>query len=230
VTLSAEVDHRLSRHVSLSGSLLRRRGSHALVVDRVDGPSPAIVLSSRGRSVHREAEARVSVSGSDSVRATLTYTWADGGADGNAFLDLLGTKRAPVIQANQYAPEAGPDHRCVAEGAGVLRTRWQWFARLDLRSGMAYSAYDERQRPLGVPNTAGRLPATRRLDVALQRHTRLWKFSGWLGLGVDNVLNVWLPRDVQENAAAVDFGATYDALPRRYRLIVRLGGAPAVGR
>jgi hypothetical protein len=66
-----------------------------------------------------------------------------------------------------------------------------------------------------------RFPTYARLELAIERRFKIFKFEPWIGLRAYNALNAFLPTDVQSNLASPAFGSFYNSEYRQFRLQVR---------
>jgi hypothetical protein len=60
-----------------------------------------------------------------------------------------------------------------------------------------------------------------RLDVGAERRIKIFGVRPWVGIRIDNVLNSWLPVDVQSNVTSPASGTFYNNEYRQYRVQVR---------
>jgi hypothetical protein len=224
VTASAECVVRLAPTLQLRAGVLGRDGRYEPVVEPLgEGDAGRLRLSTDGESRYRELEVGLRYTPRRDAEASVSWVRSRSEADLNAFSALFGTARAPVIGPNAYGPSPVdvPD-RLVARASARLGPSWYATGLVDWRRGLPWSTVDAALDYAG-PRTGGRFPTAALLDVAVERRFVLGKWEPWLGVGVVNALDSYAPRDVQANLTAPDYGAFYDAAPRRLQLVLRVG-------
>lgn len=223
-TTTARVTWQPAPWLELKASGLVRHGRHELVVDpRGEGSEARLLLSSDGESRYRELElaTRLTLRAGTELHASWIRSRSE--ADLNAFTSLFGTARAPVIRPNEHGlADTDRPARLLLRLASALGERWTVTALVDWRRGFPWSALAPDEDYAGPRNTAGRFPDATLVDVAVERRFRVAKWRPWIGLGVVNLLDDFVPRDVQAHVEAPDYGAFYDSPPRRLRFFVRL--------
>jgi hypothetical protein len=178
-------------------------------------------LSSRGRSVYREAELGVHFTGGPGVNFNVSYVRSHARADLNAFTAFFDSVLAPVVGRNAFAPaRTDTPHRLLARGRAMPTPRWLFVGVLDWRSGLPYSVVDESLDFVG-PRNDRRFPSYVRVDLGVEHRFRILKFQPWIGVRADNALNSYLPSDVQNNLASSSFGTFYNTEYRQFRIQVR---------
>ena len=66
-----------------------------------------------------------------------------------------------------------------------------------------------------------RFPTYFRMDIGLEHRFKILGFQPWIGARIDNVLDSWLPSDVQSNITSPAFGTFYNSELRQLRVQVR---------
>jgi hypothetical protein len=66
-----------------------------------------------------------------------------------------------------------------------------------------------------------RFPNYFRLDFGIEHRFKLFGHQPWIGVRADNVLNSWLPSDVQANVTSPAYRAFYNSEIRQFRLQIR---------
>ena len=215
-------DHRFNKMWSVHLSAIDRQGSHELIVDPITSAGlPALLLSSGGRSRYRELEANVHFSRLPTADFNITYTRSATSGDLNALSNYFDAVLWPVVGANAYArSNADAPNRMLARGRLMPTPRWLFVGTFDLRNGLPYSVTNEMLEFVGARNSL-RFPTYARLELAIERRFRIFKFEPWIGLRAYNALNAFLPTDVQANLASPAFGSFYNSEYRQFRLQVR---------
>ena len=215
-------DHRFNKMWSVHLSAIDRQGSHELIVDPITSAGlPALLLSSSGRSRYRELEANVHFSRLPTADFNITYTRSATSGDLNALSNYFDAVLWPVVGANAYArSNADAPNRMLARGRLMPTPRWLFVGTFDLRNGLPYSVTNEMLEFDGASNSL-RFPTYARLELAIERRYRIFKFEPWIRLRAYNALNAFLPTDVQANLASPAFGSFYNSEYRQFRLQVR---------
>jgi len=215
-------DHRFSPQWSLHLGAIDRRGSHELMLDRIDGGAASeIRLHSDGRSSYREAEVGVHFAGGPALDLNVAYVRSEARSDLNAFTRFFDSVLQPVVGENAFAPaRADAPHRLLARARSMPTPTWLLVGVLDWRTGLPYSVVDESLDFVGARNTR-RFPAYMRLQLGVEHRVKLFKYRPWVGVRADNALNAWLPSDVQANIASPAFGTFYNSEYRQFRIQVR---------
>jgi hypothetical protein len=221
-TWDLALDHRFNPMWSVHGGVIDRRGSHELLVEPVrTATSASLMLTSRGRSRYREAEASVRFNGPRGVDLNLSYVFSRGRADLNAFTTFFDNVLNPVVGQNAYArARTDVPHRFLARGRATPFTNWLVVGVLDWRSGLPYSIVDEWLDFVG-PRNDRRFPVYRRVDLGIEHRFKIGKYRPWIGVRADNALNSFLPADVQANITSPAFGTFYNSEYRQFRIQVR---------
>lgn len=226
MTWNLEYSHRLDAAWSFRTSYLERRGTHELVVDpRVDpsGTTGEMVMSSAGRSNYREAEVSARYSPNRDFEVSASYIRSHSNADLNNYAAYFGAERNPVINQNEYGPTPSDvPNRLVTRLRTMFGTKWSFASFAEIRNGFPYSAVNSYQDFVGARNEAGRLPSVVRIDLALERKIKFWKWTPWVGVKVLNALGQYTPLDVQRNIDSPFFGTFYNVIPRQLRLTLRI--------
>jgi hypothetical protein len=220
---NVEWDQRFGRRFLLKLAWLARRGSHEVILSP-DVAAGALRLSSDGTSRYREVESTVRYIGGPRRDLTLSYVWARGTADLNAYDHFFGNFRTPIVRPNEHGPTpTDVRHRLLLRGIVGLPWQWDLSPVLELRSGFPWSAVDEYQDVVGARHRAGRLPAVRTLDVALLRPWRIGKYRVRAGLRVFNAFGDTGHRDIQNNLGSPLFGTVYNPIERSIGIMFGAG-------
>jgi hypothetical protein len=211
---NVEWDQRFGRRFLLKFGYLFRQGSHEYILT----PEPSaneLRLSSTGTSRYKEFEATARYLGGERRDLTLSYVWARGTADLNAYDQFYGNFRNPIVRPNQYG-QTSTDvrHRILLRGTIGLPGGWDFAPVVELRSGFPWSAVNEYQDFVGERNRAGRLPAVRTLDFSLARVWRFKKYRFRGGIKLYNVFGAAAERDMQNNITSPFFGTAFNPVDR----------------
>lgn len=221
-TMDASYEYRWTPDLTLHVSVLRRNGSHELLLDALRvGPTGQIILNSSGISRYGDVEVGFHYSHSNVVDFSGSYAHAFAEGDLNSFANYFDTMIWPVVTPNQYGPlTTDVPHRFLARGRLLPGQRWLILGVADWRTGLPYSTVNEYLDFVG-PRNRLRLPNYFRLDLGLEHRFHILKFEPWIGVRAYNALNSFLPADVQANIASPAFGSLYNSQFRQYRLQVR---------
>ncbi|MBA3885796.1 MAG: TonB-dependent receptor [Acidobacteria bacterium] len=218
-----EWDQRFGRRFLLKLSFLARHGTHELIV-LPDAKAGALRLSNDGESRYREVESTVRYIGGPRRDLTLSYVWARGTADLNAYDQFFGNFRSPIIRPNEHSlTPTDVRHRLLLRGLVGLPGRWDLSPVLELRSGFPWSAVDEFQDFVGPRNRTGRMPAVRTLDFSLVRPWQIGKYRFRAGVRVFNAFGDTGHRDVQTNIASQVFGTPFNPIERSIGIMFGAG-------
>lgn len=218
-------DHRFSPEVVARVQHLRRRSRHEFLVSpEVGAAGPALVLTSDGESTYKETEITLAYDGPEGLEAIVSYVNARAEGAFNQFDRFFGDLPAPVIVDRAEGPfDVDVPHRLLFRALLPLSDgRWQISPLVEVRSGFPFSSYDERQRLVGAPNSAGRFPVLATVDLAVSRLLTIFGRRVLLGVRAYNVFNRYTPRDVQTNLASPAFGAFSNGIERRIGFLLQL--------
>ena len=223
-TWNIDYSHRLNAAWSFRASHLQRHGMHEFVVDpRVDGTAGELLLSSTGRSTYRETELAARFSAGRDFDLSASYIRSHSAADLNNYSSFFGAERNAVIDGNEFGPTPGDaPNRIVARmramvakmGVGLVCRDPQ---RLPLLGGQRVAGLRGGPEPGGtlprggVPGRGGGAPG-QGVEVDAE----------WVGVRMLNALNSFSPLDVQRNIESPFFGTFYNAVPRQFRLTLRI--------
>ena len=222
LTWDLAYDHRFNVMWALHAGTVDRHGSHELLVEPIAGATTSeLRLHSDGRSAYREVELGVHFTRGTLVDLNASYVRSYARADLNAFTTFFDSVLWPVVGVNQYAPaRADSPHRLLARGRAMPTKSWLLVGVFDWRTGLPYSVVDEALDFVGNRNDR-RFPDYMRLELGVERRIRLLKFQPWVGVRVDNALDLFLPTDVQANNSSPFFGSFYNSEYRQFRIQFR---------
>jgi hypothetical protein len=217
---NVEWNQRFGRRLLLKLGFLQRKGRHEFLLTPEPGRGE-LRLSSTGTSRYKEVEATTRYLGGERFDFTVSYVWAHGTADLNAYDQFYGNFRNPIVRANEHdLTPTDVAHRVIVRGSIGLPGQWDLAPLVELRSGFPWSAVDEFQDFVGPRNRAGRLPAVRTLDFQLSRPWQFRKYRFRVGLRAYNILGSSAGRDVQTNVTAPDYGTSYNPIERSIGVVL----------
>ncbi len=216
-------EYQVTPTLFLRANHLERRGRDELIVDAArQGTAGTLVLASAGRSRYHETEFTLRYYENPRLDVSASYTFTASVADLNDLVRFFGTASEPLIRPNAQAPTpADVPHRFLAWMRYQPSPVWQISPILEIRSGTPYSVVNQHQAFVGAPN-GERFPWVRSLDVLAERRIRVGRSRPWLGVRVTNALGAFIPREVQGNIDAADFGQFYWAEGRRFGVSLRM--------
>jgi len=222
LTWDLAYDHRFNAMWAVHAGTVDRHGSHELLVEPIAGATTSeLRLHSDGRSAYREVELGVHFTRGTLVDLNASYVRSYARADLNAFTTFFDSVLWPVVGVNQYAPaRADSPHRLLARSRAMPTKSWLLVGIFDWRTGLPYSVVDEALDFVGNRNDR-RFPYYMRLELGVERRIRLGKFQPWVGVRVDNALDLFLPTDVQANNSSPFFGSFYNSEYRQLRIQTR---------
>ena len=219
-----------------SGMLMRlgyeqREGYRDFYLDPVQSQgSSQLDLHNNGRQKYREFLAMVRWEPSQGFVLYASYVRSLAKGELNDYGQFFGNFPAPLIRGNQFGPLSSdaPD-RLLCWGVVPISKRIirlpekvEFVPVLDLHTGFPYSQLDENWNYVGRRNEAGRRPTFVGLDTKFQYpikftwHKRRIRFRA--ALTINNVLNHFNPRDVQQYGPSPAFGHFYNSVGRQFRI------------
>jgi hypothetical protein len=222
ITWDLAFDHRINEHWALKAGYIDRRGTHELLIDRLNAEdTSSLLLNSNGRSHYREAEIGVHFTAGATADLNVSYVRSMARADLNAFTNYFDSILSPIVRPNEYAPaRADAPHRMLARGRVMPTPTWLVVGVVDWRTGLPYSIVDEALDFVG-PRNSQRFPNYMRVELGVEHRFRIFKYRPWIGVRADNALNAFLPQDVQSNIGSPNFGSFYNSEYRQFRIQVR---------
>jgi hypothetical protein len=222
LTWDLAYDQRFNPRWSVHVGAIDRRGYHELLVTPVSSVAGSeLLLESGGRSDYREAELSVHFSGGPGADLNASYVRSMARADLNAFTSFFDSVLWPIVGRNEFAPAtADAPNRFLARGRIMPTPTWLFVGVLDWRTGLPYSIVDAALDFVG-PRNDHRFPTYARTELGIDHRFKISRFRPWIGVRADNVLNAWLPADVQANISSPAFGTFYNSPFRQFRIQVR---------
>lgn len=225
-TWDASFDYRFNDRWAMHVGTLHREARHEFLVvpvspERPEGAKAERQLSSDGQSSYHDVELTAHYTRNAVVDVEATYTRANAVGDLNALTSAYDSVLAPTIGDNAYTT-LGTDvpHRLLVRGRVMPRPKWLAIGIFEWRTGVPYSIVNEMLDFVG-PRNAPRYPRYARLELGLERRIKVWRFQPWVGIRVNNVLNAFLPDEVQNNTGSPFFGQFFSGEPFRVRGAVR---------
>ena len=216
-TARLEVEQELRDNLSFRLSYLDNQTEHLFTLNPLIGAvagNSLLGLASDGSSHYRRFEARVHTRPVERSELNVSYVWSRARGDLNALSDFFVPFEQPVIRPNVSGVlSSDVPHRVIGWGMFPLPWKLTFSPVVDVHSGLPFSAVDELQNYLGVPNSL-RYPTFFSLDVRIYREfairvpflgrsaRRRLRF-GLYSLDVTNHKN---PHDVYNEIASPFFG------------------------
>jgi outer membrane receptor protein involved in Fe transport len=224
---NVEFNRRLGPSWMIRVNFAERKGSHELTVDRMAGApeGPALVLSSRGRSMSRQFDVTLRRALPRQGELLFSYSHLRSRADLNSFESLYGNSRSPLILASEYSLQAfDVPHRLLCWG--IIKLPWgiDLAPALELRNGFPYTVFDETWSVVGGRNRAGRYPKFFSADLRLTKEIRLFGRRLGVGFQLFNITSHFNPRDLQRNQASPYFGRFANSPNASFGFRLQLGG------
>jgi hypothetical protein len=211
-----EYDHRIARYAFLKVNHLERRGSAIATLEPLATSTAAeLLLASRGQSQYAETEVSLRLGSSDLQSLSISYVRSHAMTHQNVFDAFYGNFRNPIVRPDQYAlSSTDVPNRLLIRGS-FTTGMWIISPVVEIRDGFPYSLIDQDQDFVGVRNAGGRFPALATLDVGVVRSWKLLGYQVRYGVRGYQLLNQFMPRDVQNNIDSPALGTFYNSIPRR---------------
>jgi hypothetical protein len=222
-----ELDHRFDPAWRVRVKYQERHGRHELVVDPVTLPdgSGRLLLGDDGRSSARSLEVTAAYRAPGAGhQAYLSYVRSATRGPSNALATLDGPFREAYVQPNQEAPLAADvPNRLLAWGVLRLPSRVSVAPFVEVRSGFPFTPIDEAWNRAAPVNSA-RLPWFGSLDVYVNKELAISPRlpEARVGVKLYNVASIHTERDVQRDVARLDYGRTYNPVPRDFTFVFEL--------
>ncbi len=222
-TWDAGLDYRVNMRWAVHLGVLNREGRDELIVDpvRTTATTGQLQLSSSGNSTYFGADAGVHFTAGERVDLSATYTRSRARTDLNALANYYDTIMWPVLGRNEYAPApTDAPNRLLARGTFHPRPNWLVIGIMDWRSGFPWSPTTDALDYVS-PRNSLRFPTYFRLEAGIERRTKILRFYPWIGVRVWNVLDSFIPVDVQANLGSANYGTFYNSEYRQIRIVMR---------
>ena len=220
-TGSLYVDQPVTRNLRLRAGLLQNV-SNGLVILNSTSPDSATqtsrtLLSGNGTGRYRQFDVTARIRTGDKRELFFSYVRSRATGDLNDFAGYLGSFPNAIIHPNQVAtlPTDLPN-RFVAWGSLQLPRKFGLAPVFEYRNGFPYSAVNEYQRYVDVPNS-------RRFPNFLSADARVWrdfrvnaKYSVRLSVSGFNLTNHFNPEAVHWNTADPAYGMFFGEHHRRF--------------
>lgn len=213
-----EYDQQIAPNWLARVNYMRRRGRHEYLIEpELSDAGSEYVLNSTGRSRYWEVEATLRYARPNNMEMTWSYVRSRSETDLNGYDLFFGNFQNPIINANEYslAPVDAPN-RFLFRAVLPAPFKLTFSPIIEIHDGFPYSAIDENQNFIGHRNRAGRFPTVATLDLRVVRAYKFWKWNMEIGARVYHLLNSFMPRDVQNNVNASDYGTFYNSIPRNW--------------
>lgn len=201
---NVELDREVTRGFALRLSYQQRRSRRDLVVDQVELPQPALVLSNTGRSRYREYQITARYQFGEKNLLVVSYVRSRATGDLNDFNLFFGNFQNPLIRPNERSlqPFDAPN-RFLTWADITFPHDIVVSPVLEVRDGFPFSLVDANRDFVGPRNRAGRFPAFASLDLQVTKGFKIplpWKkLQARAGVRIFNLLDHFNPRDIQNN-------------------------------
>ncbi len=209
---NVELDREVARNFVLRLGYQQRQSRRDLVVDPVESPQPALLLSNTGRSLYREYQvtARYQFRGKNQLVVSYVHSRATG--DLNDFNQFFGNFESPIIRSNERSLQPFDAPNRFLTWADITFPHDIIVSPvLEVRDGFPFSLVDANRDFVGPRNRAGRFPAFASLDLQVTKGFKI-PFPGKAlkaraGVRIFNLFDHFNPRDIQNNvdSSAVAF-------------------------
>ena len=220
-TGSVQIEQPVTRYLRLRAGFLQSVSNGLVVLDssvpdRVT-QTAVTLLSGNGTGHYRQFEITARVRAGAERELCFSYVHSRATGDLNDFEGYVGSFPNAIIHPNQVAtlPTDLPD-RLVAWGSMRLPRGFGLAPVLEYRNGFPYSALNEQNRYVGVPNS-------RRFPNFLSADARLWrdfkvsaKYSVRLAVSGFNLTNHFNPEATHWNTADSAYGIFFGERHRRF--------------
>lgn len=204
VAWNLELDREVARNLVLRLGYQQRQSRRDLVLDPVDSPQPALVLSNTGRSLYREYQITARYQFREKNQLVVSYVHSRATGDLNDFNLFFGNFENPLIRPNERSlqPFDAPN-RFLTWADITFPHDIVVSPVLEVRDGFPFSLVDANRDFVGPRNRAGRFPAFASLDLQVTKGFKIplpWKkLQARAGVRIFNLLDHFNPRDIQNN-------------------------------
>jgi hypothetical protein len=195
--------------------------STGLVILNSSAPDPATnigdrLLSGDGQSRYAQFEATARMRLNNDRQLFFSYVRSHARGDLNDFADYLGSFPNPIVHMNQVATLPGDlPNRFLLWGAIKLPAGFRVAPLFEYRTGFPYSAYDELQHYVGVPNSY-RFPNFLSLDARFSKDIKVNpKYTVRFSISSYNLTNHFNPEAVHWNVDDPAYGLFFGQRGRR---------------
>jgi hypothetical protein len=195
--------------------------SSGLVILNSSAPDPVTntgvrLLSGDGQSRYAQFEATARVRLHDDRQLFFSYVRSHARGDLNDFADYLGSFPNPIVHANQVADLPGDlPNRFLLWGAIKLPAGFRIAPLFEYRTGFPYSALDEMQHYVGVPNSY-RFPNFLSFDARFSKDIKVSpKYTVRLSVSSYNLTDHFNPEAVHWNVDDPAYGLFFGQRGRR---------------
>jgi hypothetical protein len=221
---TVQLDRELRRGLVIRLGYEHREGYRDFYVDRVESANTGqFNLHNNGRQRYREF--LVMARWQPTERTSLYTSYVHSRAEGelNDYNQFFGNFPYPLIRPNQFGLlSSDAPNRLLLWGIVPLPKKFDFVPVLDAHTGFPYSRLDENWNYVGNRNQEGRFPTFVGLDTKLQYPVdftfRKRRIRFRAGLTINNVLNHFNPREVQQYGPSPQFGHFYNSVGRQFRI------------
>ncbi len=204
VAWNLELDREVARNFVLRLGYQQRQSRRDLLLDPVESPQPALLLSNTGRSLYREYQVTARYQFREKNQLVVSYVRSRTTGDLNDFNQFFGNVENPIIRPNERSLQPFDAPNRFLTWADITFP-YDIIASpvLEIRSGFPFSRVDENRDFVGARNRAGRFPAFASLDLQVTKGFKIpfpgKKLKARAGVRIFNLLDHFNPRDIQNN-------------------------------
>lgn len=222
VTWNAQLEHSFSKLLRVRGVYTDNRSVGLIILHPgVLGPANEIVLEGDGTSRYRQAEVTAKLAWENGQQLVFTYTRSRAEGNQNVFDYFVGNFAQPFIRSNIYSNLPGdlPNRLLIWGHINMPFRKFQLLPTVEYRNGFPYTAEDQMQNYVGVPNSdATRFPRFFSADARLLRDFKVTsKYTVRLSLTGFNLTNHFNALAVHSNVDDPQYGVFFGNYHRRYR-------------
>ncbi len=204
VAWNVELDREVAHNLVVRLSYQQRQSYRDLVLDPVEFPQSALVLSNTGRSLYREYQITARYQFGEKNQLVVSYVRSRATGDLNDFNLFFGNFENPIVRPNERSlqPFDAPN-RFLTWADITLPHDIVVSPVLEVRDGFPFSLVDANRDFVGPRNRAGRFPTFASLDLQVTKGFKIplpWeKVQARAGVRIFNLLDHFNPRDIQNN-------------------------------
>lgn len=221
-TWSLQAEHRFRSTVQFRAVYTDNRSVGLITLQPgTRGGIDALVLQGGGRSRYRQLEISSRLTVKYVPQMIISYTRSRAKGSLNVFDSFVGNYPTPLVRDDVYANLPGDiPHRFLMWGTMDLPLRLKLLPTVEYRSGLPWTALDERQNYVGVPNRdETRFPAFFSADARMMRDFKVrTKYNLQLALTGFNLTNHFNALTIHANIADPLHGVYFGNYRRRFRV------------
>ena len=217
-TWNVEVDRKITDRLRIRANYLQSNSYGGIIVNpEVVSGQDAIVLGGGGKSRYRQLELTGRWNLNDGSQLFFSYVHSQSQGDVNEFNTYLGNYPFPVVRPNQFSHLPGDiPNRFLAWGLVRLPWKMRISPLAEFRNGFPYSALDQTQNFVGLPNS-NRYPPFYSLDARVSKDFKVSdKYTLRFSVNGFNLTDHFNPTAVHYNIADPQFGLFFGSYQRKF--------------